>query len=309
MNVLIGVANIPEDVELRLSLACGLLAASQLHVQVSPWNGQPCDVLVVDMESGYGRLAREVGKRRDLAMLGFGRAGGVEDAPGLRRLDRQAPASVIARTLQEILVPSSKCAADGVQGLLGICLHELGSDEEILVRHGTISVVLRQDAGRIHARSMSDLLAAEARLLDLSWLSSLHTRKGAHENEWLVSRSIESFLVLACRRHQAYLPRLGAAPYRLLHWPDLGSIPDDLHSLRLATLLCRAPWSVGALAKHLDLDEAQVNAFFWATLASGALLCTDEAAAAAAPAAPTSAPSILQRVARHFGLKIGHAYA
>ncbi|GGA03284.1 hypothetical protein [Dyella caseinilytica] len=310
MNILIGVASVPEDIELRLSLACGLLAASQLHVQVSPWKGQPCDVLVVDMESGYGRLAREVGKRRNLTMLGFGRSGSTEDIPGLRRLDRQAPAAAIAKTLQEILVPSKGFVAGDIQGLLGICLHENGSDEAILARHGSTSVVLRPDAGRIHARSMSDLLAAEARLLDLSWLSSTRTQKDAHESEWLVSRSIESFLVVACRRHQAYLPMLGEAPYRLNHWPDLGGISDDLHSLRLAALLYLTPWSVGALAKHLGLHETQVNAFFWATLASGALLCTDETATGTAiPSAPTSASSILQRVARHFGLKIGHAHA
>jgi hypothetical protein len=308
MNIQIGIADLPDDLELRLSLACGLLAASQFHAEISPWKGQPCDVLIVDMESGYGRLAQEVGKRRNLAMLGFGSAGRGEDVPGLRYLDRQAPAAIIAKALQEMLAPAAGAMASGVQGLLGICLQEIGSDQEILARHGSISVVLRSGASRICARSMSDLLAAEARLLDLSWLSG--PRRNEHEHEWLVSRSLDSFLVTACQRHQAYLPMLEEAPYRLSHWPDMGCITDDPHSLRLAALLYRSPWSCKALAKHLELEDTQINAFFWATLAGGALLCTEKTAkATTALAMPAVTPSILQRVARHFGLKMGHAHA
>jgi hypothetical protein len=308
MNIQIGIADLPDELELRLSLACGLLAACQLHAEISPWKGQPCDLLVVDMESGYGRLAREVGKRRNLTTLGFGTTNQAESVPRLRHLDRQAPAAVIAKTLQEMLIPTIAPMTGGAQGLLGICLHAIGNDQEILARHGSISIVLRPGASRIHARSMSDLLAAEARLLDLSWLSSL--RRDEHEHEWLVSRSLESFLVMACLRHQAYLPILEEAPYRLSHWPDLGGISDDPQSLHLAALLYRSSWSVAALAKYLELGDAQVNAFFWATLASGALLSTNRTAKRAAEeTAPAASLSILQRVARHFGLKIGYAHA
>jgi hypothetical protein len=308
MNIQIGIAGLPADLELRLSLACGLLAASLFHAEMSPWRGQPCDVLIVDMENGYGRLAQEVGKRRHQAMLGFGPAGRMEDTPGLRFLDRQAPAAVIAKMLQEMLAPATGLVANGVQGFLGICLQEIRSDQEILARHGSISVVLRPGASRIFARSMSDLLAAEARLLDLSWLSSL--RKDEYEDEWLVSRSLESFLVVACQRHQAYLPMLEEVPYYLSHWPDLGGVPDAPHSLHMAALLYRSPWSCKALARHLDLEDSQINAFFWATLASGALLCTDTTIKTAeTQATPVATPSMLQRVARHFGMKIGHAHA
>ncbi|MBE1161867.1 hypothetical protein [Dyella acidiphila] len=307
MNIQIGVAGVPEELELRLSLACGLLAAAQLQVHLQAWKGRPCQLLVVDLDNGYGRLACEVAKRRDIPVLCFDT--NAPNADGMPRIDRHAPAASMARTLQELLLPGT-AAVEGVDGLLGICLHEIGCDEEVLARHGHIAVVVRHAAGRIHARSMSELLAAEARLLDGSWLSGLRPQQNEREYEWLVSRSLESFLVMACRRHQASLPLLDGAAYRLRRWPDLGGVADDLDSLRLAALLYRSAWRMPELAQHTRMDARQVNAFLWATLVSGALH-SDEApvSPAFAATAPLAAPSILRRVARHFGLRIGHVDA
>lgn len=311
MNIQIGIAGLPDELELRLSLACGLLAASQLEVEIQPWKGRPCDVLVIDLDNGYGRLAQEIAARRKVPVLAFGQHDPAAAISNLRLLDRQAPAAVIAKALQEILQPSSALSTDNLEGLLGICLREIGCDDELLARHGGISVVVRHTAGRILARSMSDLHAAEARLLDSSWLSGLKPTLDPHESEWLVSRSLESFLVTACRRHQASLPLLGEASYRLSRWPDLGAASDDAAALNIAALLYRSPWSIQALAEHIQLDARQVNAFCWATLASGVLSNVDSRIRpAAVPAlAHATLPSMLQRVARHFGLKIGYSHA
>jgi hypothetical protein len=310
ITIQIGTAGLADELELRLSLACGLLAASQLRAEVHDWKGRTCDILIADLDSGYGRIAYEVAVRRKLPVLAFNSNAAAQPEDGIWHLDKHAPAAAIARTLQGILLPSLQVTADHVEGLLGICLQEVGSEEQVLARHGHIAVIVRHKAARIHARSMSDLLAASARLLDSSWLSSLYAVPKEREYEWLISRSLESFLVTACRQHRAQLPLLGQASYRLSRWPDLGSATEDMAPLRMAALLYRSPWSIPALAHHLDIDIAQVNAFCWATLASGTLTGAQEHAATVAhTTASSGTPSMLQRVARHFGLKIGPVYA
>ncbi|MBB6248379.1 hypothetical protein [Rhodanobacter sp. A1T4] len=309
MNIQIGVAGLPEELELRLSLACGLLAASHIHVDVQEWKGRESDILIVDLDSGYGRLAHEIATRRKLPVLVFARSDGAEHASE-SRLDRQAPAAVLARTLQERLLPASTTSPDSFQGLLGICLREVECGQDLLVRRSGIALVLRHVASRIHARSVSDLHAAEARLLDNTWLCSTKPAMDTHEHEWLVSRSLDSFLVNACLRHESSLPTLGGNMYRLTRWPDLGNVTDDLDSLRLSSLLYRSGRPVEALKQHTNVSAKRINAFLWATLASGALVCDDgNIATTLTQSHPSPATaSVIQRVARHFGLKLGYSH-
>ena len=309
MNIQIGVAGLPEELELRLSLACGLLAASHIHVDVQEWKGRESDILIVDLDSGYGRLAHEIATRRKLPVLVFARSDGAEHASE-SRLDRQAPAAVLARTLQERLLPASTTSPDSFQGLLGICLREVECGQDLLVRRSGIALVLRHVASRIHARSVSDLHAAEARLLDNTWLCSTKPAMDTHEHEWLVSRSLDSFLVNACLRHEASLPTLEGNLYRLTRWPDLGNVTDDLDSLRLSSLLYRSGRPVEALKQHTNVSAKRINAFLWATLASGALVCDDgNIATTLTQSHPSPATaSVIQRVARHFGLKLGYSH-
>jgi len=309
MNIQIGIAGLPEELELRLSLACGLLAASHIHVDVQEWKGRESDILIVDLDSGYGRLAYEIATRRKLPVLVFAHSDGAEHASE-SRLDRQAPAAVLARTLQERLLPASTTSPDSFQGLLGICLREVECGQDLLVRRSGIALVLRHVASRIHARSVSDLHAAEARLLDNTWLCSTKPAMDTHEHEWLVSRSLDSFLVNACLRHEASLPTLGGNMYRLTRWPDLGNVTDDLDSLRLSSLLYRSGRPVEALKQHTNVSAKRINAFLWATLASGALVCDDgNIATTLTQSHPSPATaSVIQRVARHFGLKLGYSH-
>jgi len=314
MNIQIGVAGLPEELELRLSLACGLLAASQIHVDIQEWKGRESDILIVDLDNGYGRLAYEVAIRSKLPVLVFAHNDGAEYASE-SRLDRQAPAAVLARMLQERLLPATKSSLDSFQGLLGICLREAECGQDLLVKCllvkcSSITLVLRHAASRIHACSTSDLHAAEARLLDNTWLCSTKPAVGAHEHEWMVSRSLDSFLVNACLRHEASLPTLAGNLYRLTRWPDLGSVKDDLDSLRLSSLLYRSGRPVEALKQHTNVSAKRINAFLWAMLASGALVC-DDGNIATTLTQPTSSPanaSVIQRVARHFGLKLGYSH-
>lgn len=106
MNIQIGTAGLADELELRLSLACGLLVTSQLKIDIHAWKGRPCDMLVVDLESGYGRLAYEVATRRKLRILAFGYGDPVTgDTNGIHRLDRHVPAAALAKVLEYLLLP------------------------------------------------------------------------------------------------------------------------------------------------------------------------------------------------------------
>lgn len=308
-HIKMGVAGLSEEIELRLSLACGLLAASQIDIELQDWQGNESDILVADIDSGHGRLAYEMATRRNLPVLVFPRSGDSE-TPYASKLDRDAPAAVLARALQEKLQSSSEASSDDVQGLLGICIREVGCNQDLLVKRGGIAMILRHAAGRILTRSVSDLAAAETRLLEGTWLCMTRPAKDPHEHEWLVSRSLDGFLIKACLKYQDSLPSLGGRLYRLTRWPDLGSVTDDQEVLRLSALLQRSAWSADALAKHTGMPTESIHAFLWATLASGALARADgNMVKPDAPQVPATASSLIQRVARHFGLKLGYSHA
>jgi hypothetical protein len=305
----IDVAGVPDELRTRLSLACGLLAADQLQVDMQTWQGRNCDVLVVDMQSGYGRLAYEVAKRRGLLILGFGFEGHDVGTPEICRLDRQAPVAAIARALTGMLLPFTAVEKSAVTGLLDICVRETGCSADLLARQGNVAVILRPAAGRIHARSVSDLLAAEARLLNIGWFWSLTSDTTRNEEGWHIAHSLDSFLVIACRRHHARLPLLADQTFRLNRWPDIVGLADDVDVLRVAALFHQSPWTVHELAQHIGIDITLVNAFCWAALAGGSMT-GGEPQVVALPTRRMSqpAPSILQRVALHFGLKFGHEH-
>ncbi|GLQ94186.1 hypothetical protein [Dyella acidisoli] len=308
-HIKMGVAGLSEEIELRLSLACGLLAASQIDIELQDWQGNESDILVVDIDSGHGRLAYEMATRRNLPVLVFPRSGDSETQYA-SKLERDAPAAVLARALQEKLQTSSEASSDDVQGLLGICIREAGCNQDLLVKRGGIAMILRHAAGRILTRSVSDLAAAETRLLEGTWLCMTRPAKDPHEHEWLVSRSLDGFLIKACLKYQDSLPSLGGKLYRLTRWPDLGSVTDDQETLRLSALLQRSAWSADALAKHTGMSTESIHAFLWATLASGALARADgNMVKPDAPQVPATASSLIQRVARHFGLKLGYSHA
>lgn len=306
MHIQIDVAGVPDELRTRLSLACGLLAADQLQVDMQLWQGRNCDVLVVDMQNGYGRLAYEVAKRKCLPILGFGFDGNEIGTPGLCRLERHAPVAAIARALKGMLLPFIAVEKTAVTGLLDICLRETGCSTDLLARQGNVAIILRPSAGRIHARSVSDLLAAEARLLNISWFWSLTSDTTRNETDWHVTRSLDCFLIVACRRYHARLPLLADRTFRLNRWPDIVGLADDLDSLRLAALLYQSPWTVRELAQHAGMGITLVNAFCWAALAGGSLT-SSESKVVALPTQRVSRPaaSILQRVAHHFGLRFG----
>lgn len=105
MNIQIGTAGLAEELEVRLSLACELLAAPRLRIDIHAWKGGPCDMLIVDLECGYGRLAYEVATRRKLRVLAFGRGDAAEADGAVYRIDRDTPSYEVSKILAELLLP------------------------------------------------------------------------------------------------------------------------------------------------------------------------------------------------------------
>jgi hypothetical protein len=302
IHVRLALAAIPHDIELRFWLACKLLLPKQIRVDVQTWNGEPCDILVTDLDCTYGRIAYELATRdNDVLTLCFSES----DYSGVRnstRLDRQITASALAVILQEILALQANVKIDVNKGLLGICLIEASSGYELLARNGAVSVIVRHNARRIHAHSLHDLMAAESRLLEPSWSVVPLSAPYDHQYEGLIFRSLDSFLISACYQHQADLPLLNDDVYQLKQWPDLGMNPLDTSSLRLASALQRKFWQIEELARHCGVARETANAFGWATLASGALAVVDTAKPKTR-SEPDPIPPVIRRIARHFGLK------
>lgn len=305
MHARLALAGIPHEIELKFWLACKILLPRQIRIDVEKWDGDPCDILVADLDDTYGRIAYELASRKMGLRTLFFSESGHPGTLGAKRLDRQIMASALAALLQEMLPMSPDASAEVCKGLLGICLMEESIGHELLARNGAASVIVRHNARRIYAHSVGDLLAAETRLLEPSWAWTPLSAPYDHQYQGLIFRSLDSFLISACYQHQASLPRLSDDMYQLRVWPDLGMHPLDTASLRLASALRRRYWQVEELAKHCGIATETVNAFAWATLASGALMAigTEKHGDAGMRDESASIPSTIRRIARQFGLK------
>ncbi|HUB90503.1 MAG TPA: hypothetical protein VMA74_12330 [Dyella sp.] len=301
MKVHLGLAGLPYEVELRFWLACKLLMSSSTPVQLHKWEGKPCDILAVDLDSEQGQIAYEMAIHGDARIIFISSDPNTEQLAGTR-IDRHATASAIAKLLENLVsaAPRSKHAV--VDGLLGICLLQGGNGHEVLAQNGMISIILRDRARRVYGSSRVELENAKQHLLDAAWRCVPVTAPCEHQYEGLVCGNLDSFLVSACLRHRDNLAMISNASYRLSVWPDFISFPDNREALRLSSALYRKSWHVADLAEHCGVTVATANAFCWAMRASGALRLDDSAEAM--PTAPTNEPlPLVQRVARHLGLK------
>ncbi|WP_333676457.1 hypothetical protein [Dyella sp.] len=274
MKVHIGLAGLPYDVELRFWLACKLLMSSSTPVQLHRWDGKPCDILVIDLDSEQGQVAYEMAIHGDTRVLFLGKEMPA-DQPAGRRIDKHATASAIAKTLESMLLAAPRRTRPAVDGLLGICLLQGGNGHEVLASNGRISVILRDNDRRLYARSREELDSAKQHLLDDAWASVPVTAPCAHQYEGLACETLDSFLIAACLRHRDSLSRIGDTAYRLDVWPDFIGFPDNREAVRLSSALYRKSWRVADLAEHCGVSVAVANAFCWAMRASGALRLDD----------------------------------
>lgn len=307
MKVHIALAGLPYEVELRFWLACKLLMSSSTPVHLHKWDGKPCDILVVDLDSEQGEIAYEMAAHGDARVLFMSKDAHAERPTGAR-IDQHATASAIAKTLENMMLAAPRSTRAAVDGLLGICLLQGGNGHEVLASNGRISVILRDHGRRIYASCREELQSAKQYLLDEAWASVPVTAPCEHQYEGLVCETLDSFLVAACLRHRDSLAMIGDATYRLSVWPDVIAFPDNREAMRLSSALYRNSWRVADVAEHCGVSVAIANAFCWAMQASGALRLDDSIEAARVQPANASLP-LVQRMTRRFGLKARQTHA
>lgn len=308
MKVHIGLAGLPYEVELRFWLACKLLMSSSTPVQLHKWDGNPCDILVTDLDSEQGQVAYEMAVHGDTRVLFLGTQTHAQ-APAGTRLDQHATASAIAKMLENIILATPRNEHAAVGGLLGICLLQGGNGHEVLASNGGISVILRDNGRRLYASCRDELDRARQYLLDDAWASVPVTAPCEHQYEGLVCETLDRFLVSACLRHRDSLATIGDAAYRLSVWPDFIALPEHRDVVRLSSALYRKSWRVADLAEHCGVAVAVANAFCWAMRASGALRLDDDSVEASRVESAAASLPLVQRMVRHFGLKARQTHA
>ncbi|HUY04452.1 MAG TPA: hypothetical protein VMV33_14315 [Rhodocyclaceae bacterium] len=302
VHIQIRLAGLSRDAELRIALACDLLVTSNIQVGLRRWSGAPRDLLIVDLSDPRGRYAHEMTLHKPRRVLIYGEASGI-----IGTLAPHMPVAAIERAMRGALLAnalSKPVIADS--SLLSICLRTTAAN--LRIRRGPFSVVLCRGAGRIMARMHSDLQAAQVHVTHGGWQPGTVSDDELMDGTWSISKSLDGFLIAACRDQEVCLPGL-ADTYQLQGWPDLGALKSHRETLRFSLLLRSASWSVDTLAARCHATRERTNAFFWAMLASGTLVRVRSTqfpeaslSEASEPLPGSATPSMFRRLARRFRL-------
>lgn len=318
MRKTIKFAALDESAEQRVKLAARLLAAHHIKARVEPWDGMRCDAVVADADDAYGRQVIDSAQRRGIPILALG--GSLEPADGVFLLPENLPAHELSRALHRSINEydgkSTAGESDDVEPAAADTAPDTGpqplicrlSDPTIvgkpmdLVRSGRW-VGLRPGRGRVYASAHSDLNEARDGLLGTQWTldPGNETRTGE------ISMSMDAFFIVAAQEGRDRLPDFGDKKFKLRHWPDLGSAPDQIDALRAARALLQSFLDVDALAARCSIDRASANACMWAFAAANLLQPEADTvirlhAPAKRPRAPRHAISLLRRIGARFGL-------
>ncbi|MEO8672566.1 MAG: hypothetical protein ABI411_14705 [Tahibacter sp.] len=318
ISLVISMAGLDDSLERRVVMAAKLLGASRINARIEPWDGTRRDILVADMSDAYGRTAYAVARRRKDAVLPISRTGGALD-DGTVALSSSCQVVELQNRLREIALQirtpvtddtgliKMGAAPDAVLGLLELLTKPgAASGGDFVAKYGTYSVVIRRSASRIIGRSHSDLVAAKSNLCGSAWSARPAGRDDLPQSTELVSMSLDAFLITACELHERKLPPFPGR-HQLGHWPDLGTLTDNVEAMQLSALLSRNKASVDELALRTNIEKARINAFCWAMSASGLFdSTTRQSVAITDQAPPEDAPrSIISRLARRFGILFG----
>lgn len=315
-------AGLGSEQEQRLKFASNGIAARRPRVAFSAWDGTRCTALVANADDAYGKSAMRIALQRGTPVIALARPGGLQDAEAAwlpSGASVQALMKAIEESLERALGRESTSAHDSVEddlrlptlgeasglGLVRLCrasdTHNLRASVA-----GRSYVILRR-AGRIRARSLSDVLSLEAKLGDAGWqLESLPERPRLDDFE--IGASLDSVLLNAAFRAREKLPRFADGQYWLDDWPDLGRAAQHPHALTVVRRLRRGKTDVESLAIACGGEARDVNACLWAFAAAGLLQQQHDGRALRSVddggrhASPPRWKGMLQRLARHFGM-------
>ena len=309
MNIDLRYTGLMRDVEQRVRLAARSLAAHHIAANAAAWNGDECDVVVVDSSDVLGVRALALARQRGIPVLDV-QAG----TDGSNRYI--ANIAWLTKSLLDLMRPQPGDGGTGDGALIS------GSDAAGLVRLATETrfmntsieasyfgtrVWLLPRAGRIVSATVSERLRARDRLGSSGWTFTPIPNDPSWRPAGEVSASLDAFFLQAAWRIREQLPRYPQGRYRLREWPDLGSASDLVEALRVVLSLLKETRSIAETARASNTSEADVSACLWALKASG-ILTGEAVGPSRAPEVgsrfPTqrAATGLWSRLAAHFGL-------
>lgn len=294
-----------EQAEQRIRQAGQLLAAYRIRAKIRPWDGTRCDLLVTDLSDAYGRKTYDRARSRGTPVLAFGADTHAADDGTSIALDNSL-APVLAQSMRDLLALDAR-NDDGdtdnetLPALCRLAGNDLKGRGIDATWNGRV-VSIRPEEGRVYAPTLSDLLSAIDTFCSEDW-SLARSEDGARPPEDGASRSLEAFLLQAAFAARDALPRFPEGRYRLSDWPDVGSAPELVGSLKIAKLLLDRDASPAELARAGQVDAADVNATLWAYAAANLLDMPVAMPKTEPPPQPVRAFSgIMARIAQRFGL-------
>lgn len=296
-----------EQAEQRVRLAVQLLAAYRIRAKIRAWDGTRCSLLVTDLSDAYGRRTHDLARARGTPVLAFGMDGS-EAGDGIGIADDNSLAPALAQRMRELLAPEARDdepdaqpeASPALCRLAGNEFKGLGVDATCNGR----TVRIRPGEGRVYAPTLSDLLSAVDTFCTADWSLTRNDVDGRPREDG-ASRSLEAFLLQAAFAARDTLPPFPEGRYRLDCWPDVGSAPELIDSLKIAKRLLDGSASPSELVAACRIDAADVNATLWAYAAANLLDMPIDALPKEEPQPQTARPfsGIMARIAQRFGLR------
>ena len=323
MRVDLRYAGLEPDIERRVQLAANGLAAFQLNVKASPWDGTRCSILVADADDTYGLTVIDVARRRNMNIVAFTRqvdcretwAAWVEPGSSIASLTKILRKVLVAGTGDDVADVVGRLAPDNVAllmpdtnlasspGIVRLALDESLRNTNLIATHGGRTLLLKLRSGRVLASSLSDMLFVRDHICDGGWkFVAMDAARLSAEFE--IGASLDSLFLESTLRMQDKLPGFPDGRYWLRDWPDLGQASELVNSLSIVRLLMRGKVSAGQLCKQSGLGANEVSACLWAFCASGLLQRTGFATQPSPP--PPSGTgrftTLMSRLASHLGL-------
>jgi hypothetical protein len=337
MRIDLTYAGLTEQMLQRLRLAAQLLASRQIQAFVRAWDGTRCHVLVALTQDGYGKHAQLIAQRRGTPILAFSTTAnhaeyrtGIIAADSLARdiaialqkiiedaESRNAPKTTVSslrRDQGHISSPFASQSAEATEkhggALVRLASEAALNGQMIQASIRGLTVILRLPDSRVSAASMNDIDATSYLLCDDRWDLKVTSLDAAPTHLGLVTRSLDAYFLSGALQSPEKLPLIPPDTYWLDVWPDLGSSPQFVDSLKIIQVLLRGPIGVQELAAVGGFDIMDVSACLWALRATGLLRSAQHEAP---PSKPKDSPRVeplsglLGRIASRFGVSTWRA--
>ena len=294
----------------RLKLACSMLLAERMDVQLHPWSGADTDLLVVGLDHADAARALSEANAANVTVLSIARRF-ADAAPA--RLPHGATVRDINEQLSSLLLSAPATATErpvAVRAplLLRLLDQQPADDRLHLLQRGGISALVDVATRSVALPASLSLAELVAQLDDSTWSSEvIDTATFQHQYAYRLPQrhSLEALYFCIARYRPELLPEPELLPtLKLKHWPDLNA--EDVPAnwlLAIACLHARA-WEPAALAAACHLPRNTVQSLFCAAVASGLALNQEVAVPSTTRRKDASDSRFFSWVARRFGLNL-----